>query len=316
MSNPRKHHYLPQFYLRGFSVDQRTLLQIEKQSLKHYPGQIKDVAAIRDFHEIDGDDVSDPQAIEKHLAQLESLMAQDLCVVLKDGLVDPVRRSGLIEFLSLMRMRVPAVKAHIQRSLSSVLRAQVMALQKLGKLPPPPPGFEEALKVENLDLSVMNWKCLEKMFKFAGNRDALINLNGMRATLFRAPTGSTFITSDQPVAVYHPDSVPDVYILAGPETPGAEVSLPLSRDVLLMLDNEEGADAEREATQSEVQEFNRRTAIMATEYIFVGEDAENTIEMVRPLIGEFAGFDFENFESPGELVQVLKFIPVGPAGCS
>lgn len=63
MSDPRKHHYLSQFYLRGFSSDRSSLFQIEKRSGKHYGCRIKDVAAIRDYHDIDADDVADPYAI-------------------------------------------------------------------------------------------------------------------------------------------------------------------------------------------------------------------------------------------------------------
>lgn len=313
VSQPRKHHYLPQFYLRGFSLDERSLYQIEKRNLKYYGGQIKDMAAIRDFHEFDGDDVPDPQVIEKRLADIEGVMAQTLSNVLRDGLNVGNERFCLIEFLALMRLRVPAIKSHVQNSLSSSLRAYAIELQRLGQLPPPPTGLEDFLHIEDLEFSVMNWKVLEKMFRMAGNPKLLELLYSMRATLYRSPSDCSFITCDQPVALYHPASGPNKEFPVGPRTPGVEVSFPLSRNFLLRLDHEKGEDLEMEAKPGEVSEFNRRTVIMASEYIFTGEVPEATLEFVRPLSAFYAGFEFENISIPGEFIQAHKFIPVGPA---
>jgi hypothetical protein len=76
MSSPRKHHFLPQFYLRGFSTNRDGIFQIEKQQGRYYGCKIKDIAAIRDYHKLDGKETSDPQYFEKKLAELEGIQAE------------------------------------------------------------------------------------------------------------------------------------------------------------------------------------------------------------------------------------------------
>ena len=107
MTQPRKHHFLPQFYLRDFSQDQRSIFQIDKSTGKHYSCQIKDTAAIRDFHEIDADGVEDPHSLEKLLAKIESELADQLRAFLKDGVSNTTALHEVIGLLSMLRMRVP-----------------------------------------------------------------------------------------------------------------------------------------------------------------------------------------------------------------
>ena len=42
MTQPRKHHYLSQFYLRGFSVDGRSVYRIEKRGGRAYLSSIRE----------------------------------------------------------------------------------------------------------------------------------------------------------------------------------------------------------------------------------------------------------------------------------
>jgi hypothetical protein len=312
MPQPRKHHYLPQFYLRGFSFDRRSLFQIEKATSIHYGCQIKDIAAVRDFHELDGVGIADPYALEKHLAKLEGEQATHLTDVLVDGIHDAMLRANLIQLLAVLRMRVPAVKSHIEKSYASTVRATGKALERLGRLPKPPPGYEDALRVDNLQFSTTNWKCLEVMFRMAANEKVLDILYRMRATLYRAPFGTSFLTSDQPVALYHPNLAKSPYGV-GPATPGIEISLPLSSRALLKLEHEGGSDIECLATSEEVAEFNRRTIVMAQDYIFVGEDVERMALLVRSHSRVFAGFAHDDIDMGREFLQIQRFRPVGPA---
>ncbi len=311
MSNPRKHHYLPQFYLRGFAPDRRSLFQIEKASLKNYPCQIKDIAAIRDYHEIDWDGVEDSNAMEKNLAELENHQAVQLSDILVEGLSFKKNRLEMIEILSFLRMRVPAMKQHIDRIHESAIRNSAKIMERSGKFPKPPAGFEDALKVDNIKFSIMNWKCLEVMFRMASDPFVLDLLYKMRVTIFRAPFGTRFLTSDQPVAMFHPTQGNGEYG-AGLLTPGIEVSLPLSSRMLLRLDLELGADIEKLATSEEVQEFNRRSIVMAQDYVFTGENVDSAVKVVQSNFSKFAGFMCNEIDLGKEFLQIHKFQPVGP----
>ena len=311
-SEPRKHHFLPQFYLRGFSIDRRGIFQVEKSTGRHYVCQIKDIAAIRDYHELDGTDTDDPYLFEKKLAEVEGQQAAHLQSTLVEGITQEHHRLSLLELLAVMRMRVPAVKEHIDRSYGSTVRATALALQRSGRLPTPPKGLEETLRVENLDIKVLNWKCLEVMFRMGSSEKVLHILARMRATLYRAPFGSRFVTSDQPVALYHPTLWKSAYG-AGPGTLGVEVSFPLSSRALVMLDHIAQPHSERVATCAEVEEFNRRTVVMAQEYIYTGETPKGAATLAQKSSTVFAGFRHEDIDAGKEFLQIHRFIPVGPA---
>lgn len=311
MSEPRKHHFLPQFYLRGFSVDRRGLYQIEKQTAKYYGCQIRDTAAIKDFHELDYKGVEDENALEKALAQVEGKLAQHLAAFLADGPTNEQARHYTIQLLSLLRLRVPAFKRHIQASYPSSIRKITELMERDGRLPAPPPGLEEKLAVKNLKIEVLNWKCMEVMFNLAASEEHLQPLRRMRVTVFRAPFDTSFITSDQPVSLYHATAARSPYG-AGPDTPGIEISLPLSSRALLKLDHEQGGHSTRTATTEEVAEFNRRTAAMAQNYVFVADFPERYVDVVRHERATRAGFVFDDLDHGDGLVQVHRFIPVGP----
>jgi hypothetical protein len=56
MNEPRKHHYLPQFYLAGFTkTDARDgrLWVFDKRKLKQWATSPADAAAIRDYNTLD-----------------------------------------------------------------------------------------------------------------------------------------------------------------------------------------------------------------------------------------------------------------------
>lgn len=314
MPQPRKHHYLPQFYLRGFSPDQRSIFQIEKAAGHHYGCQIKDAAAIRDFHEIDADGIEDPYAIEKSLAKFEGELADQLRTFITEGISNAPALAEVIGLLSMLRMRVPALKQHIEQSLASTIRATAKALERAGELPKPPPGLEDALRIDNLKISVMNWKCMELMFGMSASSDILNILGRMRATLYRCSSEQFFVTSDQPVALFHPTLRPTDPYGVDPALREVEITLPLTAYALLKLDHEPGPHSEKLATPDEVKELNRRTIIMAQSYVFTGVQPELVTQQVVPLRNIFAGFRFDDLHAGGQLFQVHRFIAVSPAG--
>ena len=72
MSEPRKHHDVPRFYLARFATRKQQIYQIEKlPTPRVYPISIRDAAAVRDYHRLDWDGVPDPQGLERVLAKVE-----------------------------------------------------------------------------------------------------------------------------------------------------------------------------------------------------------------------------------------------------
>lgn len=114
MSVPRKHHYVQQFYLRGFSEDGKSICQIEKPGGRAYTCSISDAAATRDYHEIDQPGSKDPHIVEKRLADIETQLSLVLASIIRSGITTSEVRVKLMEFVSLTRFRMPAFKAFVE----------------------------------------------------------------------------------------------------------------------------------------------------------------------------------------------------------
>lgn len=288
MSTPRKHHYLPRFYLRGFSSNSRSLIQIEKASGRASRCSINDVASIRDYHRLDAEDVKDPFELERRLSSIEGELAVAVQRALESGISDLTTHARLVELVSMLRVRIPAMKAAIEESLRQVVRSTGLIMARSGTLPPPPPGLEDALKMDELNIEISNWICLQHMFRLAADEDVLRLLLSMRPRLVHTPENSLFVTCDQPVAVFSPSAKLSRTEGVALTEPDVQISLPLSRDTLLLLHWREEEPLSTVATAEEVEEYNRRTVIMATNYVFAPESNEAEPHALVVRYGRFA----------------------------
>jgi hypothetical protein len=313
MSEPRKHHYLSQFYLRGFSVDGRSVYQIEKRRGRAYLSSIRDTAAIRDYHELDYSDADDPNVVEKELARVETMLAEGLKEAIQSGIVRPETHRRIIELVALLRVRVPAFKASIEAFLQNVVRSAGMMLERKGELPTPPKGYEDLLRMDNLSITISNWKVLEFMFKIAADRRLFDLFAGMRPVVLRAREGAVFMTCDQPVALFHPTAaLADAYGV-GLADPAIEVSVPLSSRVLLFLSWPTATSTQatdREATDEEVAEFNRRTVVMADSFVFAPAASQWALEATARYNHCSAGFELDLLDGGSDFLHLARFRPV------
>lgn len=145
MSTPRKHHYLPQFYLEGFKIEPQTgknphIWQIEKGG-KHmyYSPAIQDTGCIRDYHSMDFDDKEpDHKTIETLLSNVEAEHATVVQHLKTTKRLETSQITLLSAFISLMRYRVPAFADHIETSLRSVVLDTFKIMYQAGNFPAPP----------------------------------------------------------------------------------------------------------------------------------------------------------------------------------
>jgi uncharacterized protein DUF4238 len=49
-SKPRRHHYIPQFYLRGFGADKGLVRVVDLRAKKHFACSADNIAHVRDFY--------------------------------------------------------------------------------------------------------------------------------------------------------------------------------------------------------------------------------------------------------------------------
>jgi Protein of unknown function (DUF4238) len=320
MSSPRKHHYLPQFYLEGFKIKPQKgkephIWQVEKHGNQaHYSPAIADTGCIRDYHSLDFEDEEpDHKAIEAQLSKLEAEQATLVRTISETKMISPSQIEPLSAFISLMRYRVPAFAGHIERHLQSVVLDTFKIMYNAGQFGAIPPKLQELFNSKGIDetlqVNISNWKILSQMFEMGFRPENIGLLAKYNYHVYSAKDASFFVTADNPVALYHPNYDEIRPYGVGLAMKGVEVTFPLTSDTLIRAghDLEPGTSI---ASAEEVNEFNRRSIIMSERYIF----ACSASAELRHLIGRYkdsrAGFVFDNLFHGDGSVHVSRFIPV------
>src|SRR5687768_11444215 len=88
MGRARKHHFVPQFYLAGFTPSgtrDDSLFVLDRQTGRQWQSSLTDAGCERDFYMLELDGKNDPQAIESFFARVEDHGAQALRRVVETG---------------------------------------------------------------------------------------------------------------------------------------------------------------------------------------------------------------------------------------
>lgn len=317
MPDPKKHHFLPQFYLDRFAdprVESRLPhihITTKKARPRQYTAAVHDTACITDYHTIDfKDEPPDRAQIEANLSKVESRHKLLTDWVISTGVVDDTSKEDLALFVSLSHMRVPKFK----RNIESMLRTSVYSLgdaeMRAGRLPPLPEALKQyqgkSLR-DFLRVDIYNWIMLAYMYDAAMSSGFARILQKMEVHLVKAPPGRPFVTSDSPVSIFHPHYEKIRPYGVSPAFPEAEVTLPLTPGLSLLLINEQRA-VPALLTDAEVDEYNRRCVVMADRYVYSSERPDWLPKLVAKNNKRTAGFLLDEV---GPYI-INRFIPVQP----
>lgn len=128
MSKPRKHHYVPQFYLSGFAAqpDSSRLYVLDKEARRSYPSRINDAACERDFYIMEVEDEGDPFAVEKFFSTIEAGGAEALRFIADHRSVPEGELYGkFIAFLAVMTIRGPGVVDIIEKPFARIIKSML-----------------------------------------------------------------------------------------------------------------------------------------------------------------------------------------------
>jgi len=321
MSTPRKHHYLPQFYLEGFKIEPQTgkkphIWQIEKSADQvHYSPAIEDTGCIRDYHSLDvADEDPDHKIIEGLLSNLEAEQAELVRTIRRTKRIDASQVEPLSSFISQMRYRVPAFAGHIEKSLRSVVLDTFKIMYHAGEFRTPSPQLRKMFDSKGIDdslhVSISNWKILSHMFGVGLGSESIGLLAEYNYHFYSAENASFFVTSDNPVALYHPNYDKIRPYGVGLAMKGVEVTLPLMSSDILIRPGRELKPGASVASVEEVEEFNRRTIVMSERYVFANVVSTELRRRIGELKDVRAGFAFDNLFHGDGSVHVSRFIPV------
>jgi hypothetical protein len=319
MSTPRKHHYLPQFYLDGFKLEPQKgknahIWQIEKGNpqVKYSPA-IENTGCIRDFHTIDfHDEEPDHASVEKMLSDLESEQSALLREIACTENIADSQIEALAIFISLMRHRVPSFAEHVEESLRNMVRDSFKIMYQTGKFGDPLSELKKLIENKGIDeaiqFEISNWKVLSQMFSVGLAPESIGPLTDYKFRLYLSSGNNCFITSDNPVALFHPEYEKIRPYGVGLAIVGTELTFPLTSKILVRAgrDIKPGTSS---ASEAEVEEFNRRSIVMGERYIYASSVSPSLVETIATHNQMRAGFVFDNLFYGDGSVHISRFIP-------
>jgi len=316
---PRKHHYLPQFYLKGFAGADGRLLQCERRTGKLVTTNVGDAAARKDFHRFEDIDSSfDPFAAEKMFAQVEGIQSQALQKALANPDLlgtNPALRAEMLGFLQMMFFRVPKVHEMLANATGKALEAGIRVMEKNGGFGDMPEELKRRLNgrsvLEVIRPKPKNWFLILSMLRYGNSRELYKLLWPRNVAVLVAKGFRGFIAGDAAVAIYDRSHGQTAWNATGFASPTAEFSFPLSPRMLLLLGHEVPPGVVS-ASDDEVRQFNRRTIVWSERFLFAETFDALTLRDIMELADRQAGFSAENFDASDGIYTVSRMNPVHP----
>lgn len=320
MSIPRKHHYLPQFYLEGFKISPQKgkkphIWQIEKGgNQKHYSPSIKDTGCIKDFHTLDHNDHEpDHKTIETQLSKIEGEQSELVHYITDNKNIDSSRIGELAEFISFMRHRVPTFALHVETSHRKIVLDSFKIMHQAGMFGTLPDELRKTFETNGIDnglnITISNWKIVQQMLQTGLSSENINILSQFNYQIYYTENLDTFVTCDNPVALYHPNYDDIKPYGVGLGIKGVEVTFPLSSNILIAAGFHLKPGVYL-VNHDQLYEFNRRTIIMSENYVFSSQVSDESIKQIANYQKVFAGFTFDNLYHGDGSVHISKFIPV------
>jgi hypothetical protein len=217
----RKHHYISQGYMRGFSDVKNQLYVKDKKNNSIRPTSPKGVAYLKDYYMVDTVDEKDSAEIEETLATIESVCIPILKKLASGSDLTNPEWADLAIYIGLQNGRTPFAKARMENVATIV--ATNLVKQKLADAYNNPAIFKEIaddfekahpeiprLTKEKIKEWILKPGPLANLKMDTGNyvtqffqnaHHIADGLLGLKWEVYHAPEESSFISSDNPIVI-------------------------------------------------------------------------------------------------------------------
>lgn len=286
MSLPKRHHYLPQFYLHGFCRD-GSFWTFDRDRNEFRVQTPINTAVQKQYYSIREEDGSLDPALEQLFSQVEVETAPIIAKLDEGGALSSTEKYTLSTFAGLQHNRIPDFKKRLEEMRRGFLEtlgddvapateeeiAEAPSVIPVDKAGPRVSAFElvQHLKEmeDNPDLAHNDFL---KMIIPTGMQIAEV-LFQMNWIIAHAPSDTSFITTDCPLVTLPPRGFdPNGLVGYGIATPGAVKLMPLSsRSCLIILDQGNGF-GHIEKQKRDIREINLRLAHSCDRYLIATEE--------------------------------------------
>lgn len=238
MSNPKRHHFVPESYLNGFVEDEEGFLNIYSKSTGHWRRQKPKQVMVRNkyYHQDWVPDSIDKNILEKTLgAEVEpkGLGALKKLIEVHDSLDDD-DMANILVYLEFQRIRVPRQADMAKALAKTVITRQMMKM----------PEGREALKYGKVVIK----DSFRIEFMRTVQRSLTPYFSRMIWEVIEVQAGFSFITSDSPVSFYNVDFLPPTE--PGAALYGTTVFFPINKHFLLVMQHPEYKSGQKEASEA------------------------------------------------------------------
>jgi hypothetical protein len=272
----RHHHYLSQFYLKGFTngrSKKSRLTVVDAKLKKRFETIPRNVGGVRDFNRIEIEGLSE-DALEASLSEFEGEVATAIKTVERTEVFEGEPRALVLNLIALLAVRSPEMREHMrqfhaqisERILDLALESKERWESQLRQMRDA--GYDVNDEISYEDVKEFHERKEYKIgvarewhikLEFGGAQAILPYLFGRNWTLFKRPSGAgPFVTSDRPVVLTwrNPEEIPPLFR----NSPGygmtdTRVFFPLSQDMSL-LGEFDGQDQVIEANEPLVAVHN------------------------------------------------------------
>jgi hypothetical protein len=289
MPEPKAQHFIPKFYLKGFTDASGSLRVCEKfKPIRE--SKPKDEANRPDYYTHTAHGERDETA-EKVLEGIESRAAPVVRKLANPGFnPTPEQMSHVYLFVAFMFTRVPSWREYLDNMFGKIAREKHMALARDKEK-----FYKSCADMERDTGEPLNMD-YEELRQYAAKGDYRVvqssrayNLGSMIESaahlagilrhfnyeLLYAPKGVFFVTSDSPVVTVRPDGGGKSTIGMGFARPGVQVHFPLNKRVFLRM-RKNIMSWMLLIGERRVREINRLTMATATRYLYSSESYRTT----------------------------------------
>lgn len=286
----RRHHYVPQFYLRNFA-DPKTDGKVWIYAWtgeKLNAASPRDLAVEKDYHTVTTHEgIKDRHTIEETLGVLENKAAPVIQKILRGDILTLEEHQFFVVFVAQVLLRVPARRDEAGRMMAGVLKQIAMrfASDKESYHRDYCRFQEETGDISTVDPEEVRQFMLSGDCVVEANPTAALGLSlsaidtvvtcllKMKWVVLEARGRFKFITCDNPVFFCDPTIRHQTWQGVGLMNPGVEVSFPLSPKVAAFASYHEGPRDRITVTPEIVRRFNQQTVRSAHRYIFSCEES-------------------------------------------
>lgn len=306
MSNPKRHHYLPQFYLKYFSKEDLLWIYDREQNVFRQQTAMN-TAVKKHYYAIEQEDGEKNLELEKHFSEIEGKAKLIIDKLISKQQISDEEKIILSVFLAYMNFRVPdfeksvnKLHEHILRKANALMFANEERAQQTIDQYKADTGDDSEMNAAELvefqksgkyEIEIHRNASLEMMVGITGEIAKYFSL--MDWGVYHAKNETSFITTDHPFMIAPPSDYTPNFYGYGVLTPGTKKVFSLSPQACLVLHDRGDKIVHLPMNKRDVRQINLMLTSRADRFVIARDEAH-----IRNLVKT------TKLESRGELVSL------------